>query len=365
MVKKIYLFKEDHIPQKAAFPAIDAHNHLWGNWQVGKVIDTMNTVGVAGYCDATGNVNIEFAKGGYVIKPGNISDFFKNCSGKYSRRLYCFTMSSFARPADEPLFDDPKKFVEECIETLHQHYSFGAKGLKILKELGLRFRDSKGELINTDDDRLAPIWEEAGKLKIPVLIHQADPYGFFEPVTPENEHYESMIKYPSWSFADLKFPRKLELLQRRDNLVKRHPDTTFILPHFGNFAENISAVSKLLDETLNVYIDFSARIDELGRQPYSSREFFIKHQDRIIFGTDMPANIESSVEMYRTYFRFLETFDESFYSPDYDGTFERARWPICGIGLPGTVLEKIYFKNILKIIPSLKEDLREFLPGGV
>ena len=44
------------------------------------------------------------------------------------------------------------------------------------------------------------------RLKIPVLIHQADPSGFFEPVTPENEHYESLIKYPSWSFADPKYP---------------------------------------------------------------------------------------------------------------------------------------------------------------
>ena len=114
----------------------------------------------------------------------------------------------------------------------------------------------------------------------------------------------------------------------------------------------------MLEDCPNYYVDISARIGELGRQPYSSREFFIKHQDRIIFGTDMPANIDSSVEMYRTYFRFLETYDESFYSPDYDGTFERARWPICGIGLPKEVLRKIYYENILKIIPSLKNEMK-------
>lgn len=362
MPKKIYLFKNDHIPEKAAFPVIDAHNHLWGNWQVDKVIKTMDSTGVAGFCDVTGNVRIEFAGGGYSVTKGDIKDFFQNCPDKYPGRFYCFTMSSFARPADLPLFDDSGKFVEECIELLHQHCNVGARGLKILKELGLHFRDSKGRLINTDDERLAPIWEEAGRLKIPVLIHQADPYGFFEPVTPDNEHYESLIKFPSWSFANPKFPGKVELLNRRDNLIRRHPGTTFILPHFANFAENISYVSKLLDDNKNVYIDFSARIDELGRQPYSAREFFLRHQDRIIFGSDMPANIESSENMYRTYFRFLETFDESFYAPDYDGTFERARWPICGIGLPGDVLEKIYYRNILKIIPSLRNDLKEYLP---
>src|SRR5512133_2882079 len=357
MAKKIYLVTHRTPIEKASFPGIDAPNHLWGNWQVDKVISTMDQAGVVSYCDLTGNVHIEFSEGGYVINPGNISDFFTNCADRYPGRFYCFTMANFARPADKPLFTDHKRFVAECIETINSHVQQGAKGLKILKELGLRYHDSDGRLISCDDERLAPIWEEAGRLNIPVLIHQADPAGFFEPVTPENEHYDSIIKYPSWSFADPKFPRKPELLKRRDNLVRNHPGTTFILPHFGNYAENIQNVSELISNNKNIYIDFSARLDELGRQPYSTREFFIKHQDRIIFGTDMPANIPESLEMYRTYFRFLETFDESFYSPDYDGTFDHARWPICGIGLPKEVLKKIYHSNILKIIPSLRSEI--------
>jgi predicted TIM-barrel fold metal-dependent hydrolase len=357
MARKIYLVRNLTEINKPAYPAIDAHNHLWGNWQLDKVVKTMDEAGIVCYSDLTANVRIEFAGGGYMISPGKISDFFEN-SKKYPGRFYCFTMSNFARPVDKPLFEDYKRFVSECIETLQEHVRLGAKGLKILKELGLHYHDADGKLINCDDPRLSPIWEEAASLKIPVLIHQADPAGFFEPVTSENEHYESLIKYPSWSFADPKYPRKTELLKRRDNLIKQHPGTIFILPHFGNYAENISYVSNLLDENPNVYIDFSARLDELGRQPYSSREFFIRHQDRILFGTDMPADIDSSVEMYRTYFRFLETFDESFYSPDYDGTFDRARWPICGIGLPQEVLKKIYQDNVLKIIPSLKADTK-------
>ena len=357
MIPDNYLVtRKTHI-EKASFPVIDAHNHLWGNWQVDKVIKTLDEVGVISYCDLTGNVRIEFAGGGYQIQPGDISEFFDNCNAKYPGRFYCFTMANFATPVHKPLFSDHKIFVRECIETMNEHQRQGAKGLKILKELGLHYRDSEGELIQCNDPRLFQIWEEAGRLKMPVLIHQADPSGFFEPVTPENEHYESLVKFPSWSFADPKFPRKTDLLKRRDDLVKRHSSTTFILPHFGNYAENIQYISTLMDECPNVYIDFSARLDELGRQPYSTREFFIKYQDRIIFGTDMPANIDTSVEMYRTYFRFLETYDESFYSPDYDGTFNRARWPICGIGLPEEVLRKIYFENILKIIPSLKTEI--------
>ena len=358
MVKKNFLVRDLTPLGKPSYPVIDAHNHLWGNWQVGRVVETMDRAGVVSYCDLTGNVRIEFSGGGYVIHPGDIDEFFSNCPANYPGRFYCFTMADFATPVQKPLFTDHRKFVDQCIETLNLHHGKGAKGLKILKELGLHYRDGSGELIFCDDERLFPIWEEAGRLNMPVLIHQADPAGFFEPVTPENEHYESLIKFPSWSFADPKFPRKTELLKKRDNLIRLHPGTTFILPHFGNYAENVAYVSDMLDSYPNAFIDFSARIDELGRQPYSAREFFIRHQDRIIFGTDMPANIDSSLEMYRTYYRFLETFDESFYSPDYDGTFERSRWPICGIGLPGEVLKKIYHGNILRIIPSLAGEIK-------
>ena len=361
-MRKTYLSTKITKIGKAAYPVIDAHNHLWGSPDIDRIIDTMNEVGVVSFANLTGNLQILFSDGGYTVCPYDISKFLDASRAKYPGRFYCFTMAGFALSADQPLFHDPQKFVGEFIETMRTHVGLGAKGLKVLKELGLQHRDSKGNLIPVDDPTLFDIWEEAGKLKIPVLIHQADPSGFFEPITPENEHYGSLLKYPSWSFTDPKYPRKQELLNRRDNLIKLHPDTIFIMPHVANHAENIASVSQLLTENPNVYIDFSARIDELGRQPYSSREFFIKHQDRIIFGTDMPANIESSVEMYRTSFRFLETFDEGFFSPDYDGTFDRARWPICGIGLPGSVLEKIYYKNILKIIPSLELELKEYLP---
>ncbi len=361
MLKKSYLVTGRTVINKAACPVIDAHNHLWGSSNIDGIVKTMDEVGIVSYCDLTANIRIEFSGGGYRISPANIEDFFNNCTKPYPGRFYCFTMSNFASPVDKPLFEDDKHFVNECTATLKEHARLGAKGLKILKELGLHYRDKKGKLINCDDKRLAPIWEEAALLKMPVLIHQADPAGFFEPITPENEHYDSLIKYPAWSFANPKFPRKKELLKRRDNLVKQHPDTIFILPHFANYAEDIRYVSDLLDKNPNVYIDFSARLDELGRQPYTTREFFIKYQDRILFGTDMPANIPTSLEMYKTYFRFLETFDESFYAPDYDGTFDRARWPICGIGLPEEVLKKIYHENVLKIIPSLRNNFQSYL----
>ena len=360
-MRDCYLVRNDHTPARARFPVIDAHNHLWAAWEtVDKVVEVMDAVGVACCCDLTTSVRLQWAGGGYVFSPGRIDDFFERTGIRYPHRFYGFTTATLARPVTGPLVTHYHAFVEETVAMLRDHVARGARGLKVLKELGLHYRDGDGNLVHVDDERLAPIWEEAGRLGIPVLIHQSDPYGFFEPVTPDNEHYDSMQKYPSWSFADPNFPRKAELLERRDRLVRNHPGTTFMLPHVANYAEDLAYVGKLLDENQNVFIDFSARCDELGRQPYSAREFLIRYQDRVYFGTDMP----TSLEMYRFYFRFLETFDEYFIPPDYDGTFKRHRWRVYGLGLPDEVLRKIYFENALKLIPGLREDYDAVVEKG-
>ena len=358
-----YLVTDDHTPVMARFPAIDAHNHLWGRGSVDAVIEVLDTVGIALYCDLTANASIEFADGGYALHTREFDNFLADVAAA-NDRIYGFTLAGFAAPTDGPLFYDASTFTESCCETLVSHVKRGAMGLKVLKEMGLSYKDSNGKLIRVDDERLSPIWETAGRLGVPVLIHQSDPYGFFEPITPENEHYESLLKYPSWSFSDDKTPSKLELLARRDNLIRQHPGTTFILPHVANYAEHLGYVSELIEENENVYVDFSARLDEIGRTPYATRELCMTHQDRILFGTDMPADIESSIDMYRTYFRFFETYDEGFFAPDYDGTFTRARWTICGIGLPDDVLQKIYFANALTIMPALRRRYERTLKKG-
>jgi hypothetical protein len=357
-MKQCQLARPEHLPSKAMFPVIDAHNHLWAKWDtLDGVVDAMDDTGVAIYCDLTSNVSLAWGEGGYVISPGDIQGFFNECANGHPHRFYGFTTATLTPPPGPPLFTDAKEFLERTLDMLHDHVVRGARGLKALKELGLQYRDGAGRLIHCDDERLGPIWEEAGKLGVPVLIHQADPIGFFQPVTPENEHFDTLQKYPAWGFSDPQFPRFEELQRHYQQLVRNHPGTTFLLPHLANWPENLDYVGQLLDDCPNAFVDFSARIDELGRQPYRAREFFIRYQDRILFGTDMPA----SREMYRFHFRFLETFNEHFVPPDYDGTFGRHRWHVHGIGLPPAVLKKIYHENALKLIPGLRADWKKII----
>jgi predicted TIM-barrel fold metal-dependent hydrolase len=338
-----------HIPQKAKFPVIDAHNHLFADMPADRMVPIMDQVGVQVFMNLTGNCSLPFDEKGYTIRRRELDVYKSGWMAPRPDRFACFTMSEFAR-WDDFTIDPDAGFVEQCVETLQREVSAGALGLKVTKELGLRFRQPDGAMIRVDDPRLYPIWKKAGDLGVPVLIHSTDPVGFFLPVDEKNEHFSTLITYPGWSFQDSAFT-KWEILELRSRMIADHPGTTFILPHVANNPEDLDWVAALLGRLPNVCVDFSARMDELGRQPYTARDFLIQYQDRVLFGSDMPV----SPEMYRAYFRFLETNDEYFDYPGYVGEFTNfTRWKIYGLHLPDDTLRRIYNGNALRVIPGLK-----------
>ncbi|MHB9037554.1 MAG: amidohydrolase family protein [Armatimonadota bacterium] len=333
-----------HIPEHAKFPVIDAHNHLFGDYSPQELLKVMDEVGVKMFVNVTGNTTLPYENNCYTIVRRDIGIFIDNYVKAYPGRFAAFTMADFAQWGDPVLVKDDA-FADKCIQQLESDIERGARGLKVTKELGLYFQDHTGHMLAVDDERLYPIWRRAEELGIPVLMHTSDPVGFFLPIDEHNEHYQTLKEFPGWSFHGSHYS-KWELLAQRDRLVALHPNTKFILPHVANNPEDLDYVANLLDAHSNVCIDFSARIDELGRQPYSAREFFIKYQDRILFGLDMPV----STDAYRCYFRFLETRDEYFDYPDYIGRWGRSRWKIYGLHLPDDVLRKIYCENALRLI---------------
>lgn len=336
-----------HIPRQARYPVIDGHNHFWGDDEPGPLLRAMDETGVRLYINVTGNTRIYFDKGGYAIEPRDFSVFKRTVVDLHPGRFMACTMSGFAKWDDRPLFERDD-FVERTIAQLESDAKLGACGLKVLKQLGLRFTDRDGSIVRIDDERLDPIWRRAGELGLPVLIHTADPAAFFDPIDKNNEHAITLERFPGWSFHGSRYT-KLELLEQRNRMIARHPNTRFILPHAGGYPENLAAVARLLDECPNAHIDFAARIDELGRQPYTARDFMIQYQDRILFATDTPA----SAEVYRCYFRFLETRDECFEYPNYMGGWDMTRWKICGLYLPDEALKKIYYRNALRMYPGI------------
>lgn len=250
---------------------------------------------------------------------------------------------------------DDAHFTEQVRASLADAKRKSVRGIKIFKDLGLTIRDNSGRLVPIDDPRLDVIWETAGQLGLPVLIHVADPAAFFAPIDETNERWMQLKRHPDWSFYGPQFPPRDDVLAQFDRIVERHPQTTFIAAHLGNYAEDLAQLGNRLDRYPNLYADISAREAEWGRQPYTARKFFIKYADRLLFGTDRYPG-QPQQPRYRTYFRILQTDDEYFdyYENDFPPTGE---WKVYGLYLPDDVLKKIYHDNAARLLnlPSLEQ----------
>jgi predicted TIM-barrel fold metal-dependent hydrolase len=220
----------------------------------------------------------------------------------------------------------------------------GARGLKIFKNLGMTLKHANGQRVTVDDPELDPVWGTCARLHIPVLIHTGEPAPFFEPVDEKNERWLELQVHPERRRPPSSFPTFEALMAERDRLFTKHRNTTFIAAHFGFHANDLARLSAILDKMPNVYTETGAILAELGRQPKAARAFFIKYQDRILFGKDSYQASE-----YPYYWRTFETADEYFdYYRDY-----HAFWKLYGLDLPDVVLRKVYYGNALKIVPGL------------
>jgi len=313
-----------HPVEKAKFYVIDVHNHIN---DAARIDDHMPPERVLEVMDRTNVKTVVILTGMWGEKlQGVIDEMVKPHPG----RFMVFTQLDWSK------VDDPD-FGAEMATQIRDSVSRGARGLKLLKDLGLGVRDKDGKLLAIDDARLDPAWEECGRLGIPVFIHSGDPEAFFLPIDASNERYEELIEHPDWSFYGRDYPSLQSLMEARNRVFAKHPHTTFVSLHMG-WPENLEWVQSMLDKYPNVMVEFGAREAELGRQPRRTRDLFMKYQDRIMFGTDNGV----TEEMYRNNFRWLESSDEYF---DYWGSPGQGRFTISGLALPDDVLEKIYHKN--------------------
>ncbi len=317
------LVTPEHHVQRARFPVIDYHNHL-------DALDPVEVLRIMDACGIERVVNITMKTGDEAIQ---MIEKYHSADAARFATIGWMDWSGVER-------DD---FIAVTLDRLERLVEHGAQGIKFWKNLGLSVRDGKGNLLRVDDERLAPIFDKAAALDIPVMFHIADPDAFFLPVDGHNERFEELAAHPDWSFYGSHFS-KTELLDQRDRVIARHPKTTFVAAHVAESGENLARATQLLENYPNALIDISARASELGRQPYSARALFLKFPDRILFGSDLVP--EES--MYRLYFRFLETADEYFDYPSHAS--RQGRWQIQGIYLPDEVLRKVYRDNALRLL---------------
>jgi len=322
--------------KKPRYPVVDAHNHTgnvfggsWGNRPVKDFTDVLDEAGIEYFVDLDGMYGEQALQKRLDKLKTAIPERYAVFGG--------VDWAAWGKHGD--------RFGEWAADRLRAQVKWGAQGVKVWKPLGLHVRDQHDTLVPVDDARLEPLFETAAELEIPVVVHIADPVAFFDPLDETNERWEELQAHPDWQFTSPSFPPFLTILEQFRNLVRKHTRTTFIGAHVGCYAENLDWVSEMLDECPNYYVDISARIAELGRAPYTARRFFLKYADRILFGTDLPAD----VAQYRLHYRFLESDDE-YFSYDLSEIPGQGRWRIYGLYLPDEVLQKVYFGNTAKIL---------------
>jgi len=320
-----------HEVKQARYPFIDVHSHQnrMATQDLSELIADMDRLNEAIMVNLSGGSGVR------------LQQEVANIRAHYPNRFVVFANVDFTGVGTPGWGEAAARQLETDVKN-------GASGLKVFKSLGLRDRDINGKRIAVDDARLDPIWEKCAELGIPVLIHSADPEPFWEPMDSRNERWLELKTHPGRKRGDTDPAPWQQIIDEQHQMFRKHPNTHFINAHMGWYANDLQTLGQLLDEIPNMSVGIAAIIAELGRQPRNAQAFFIKYQDRILFGKD-----SWQPDEFPTYFRVLETADEYFpYHKKY-----HAFWAMYGMDLPDEVLRKVYYKNALALIPGLDASL--------
>lgn len=348
MPKSLLVVKRTDIT-RAKFPAIDFHFHgrpIQSADGYTKMIAVMDRAGLGAIVNMDGGMYEALDR---TLQAGD----------RYKDRIV-----HFARPVWDGINEPgwPSKTAAE----LERAFTAGAQGLKINKALGLQLKNPDGTYIHADDPRMDPIWEVCARYKKPVMIHISDPIARWEPISHANERYEAgqWRSDPADNYHGTGQPYYTEIWKHQERMLAKHPATRFVLAHVANMAEDLQRAGELLDRFSNADVELSARFQDLGRQPYSARKWLLKYQDRVLFGSDGSPDREVD-QFWTPHWRFCETDDEHFDHPAQMlsplGAPLQGRWRIYGVFLPDDVLRKIYYRNALKYLPSLRASIERQL----
>ncbi|MDO6438136.1 amidohydrolase family protein [Cyclobacterium sp. 1_MG-2023] len=338
---KSTLVVPEHPIKRAKFPFVDIHSHQRNVDEslISNLTREMDEINMATMVNLSGK---RFTRNG---DEGAAEDYLNSMIQAFNKhapgRFIVFTNLSFDGIGGKGWKDKAVSILEEDVKN-------GANGLKIFKSLGLSVKDIHGKRVPINHPDLDAIWAKCGELGIPVLIHAADPAPFWEPMDSKNERWLELKLRPNRKRGANNPAPFEQIIAEQHAVFEKHTNTTFINAHMGWMANDLEKAGRHLDEYPNVNFGIAAVIAEFGRQPRAAKKFFIKYQDRILFGKDA-----YNKEEFYTYFRVLETENE--YFPYYKKY--HAFWRMYGLGLPDEVLKKVYYKNALRIVPNMDNSL--------
>jgi predicted TIM-barrel fold metal-dependent hydrolase len=325
------LVTAEHKVPKAKFPAIDIHGHAPGLTTaqgIESVVKAMDALNLRVLVSADNSSGDRLARTLQAINDSPYKDRFRVLAGIDFRNV-------------------GPGWGAQAVKQLDADIKAGAVGVgEIAKSFGLNITKPDGSRLKVDDPELDPVWAAFARLDVPVFIHTAEPQEFFQPLDMHNERWLELALFANRRNNQPGHVTFDQLMTERNNVFKRHPKTRFIAAHFGWHANDLKKAAAMLDAFPNVVVEVGAILYDLGRQPRAAREFFLKYQDRILFGKDA-----FQPEEYPYYWRVFETADEYFdYYRDY-----HAFWKLYGMDLPDAVLKKLYYQNALRVVKGLPQ----------
>lgn len=251
---------------------------------------------------------------------------------------------------------DAPDYAEKEIARLDKEIAQGAKMVKVWKNFGMVTRDSSGRYIQIDDPRLQPIWDFLKERNIPVMAHIAEPVQAWRPLSEKSPHYGYYREHPeyhAYNFPEI--PTYETIIGARDNWIAQNQGLQILCAHLGSMSHDIDMVAERLDKYPNMKAELAARFGDLTTQDSEKvRAFFETYQDRIMFGSDfgnrVPQNTLAPEEIaaeqkdlsdnYDLLHRYLSTSD----------TVQIRGQTNVGLGLPDSVLKKLYVTNIVNFL---------------
>jgi predicted TIM-barrel fold metal-dependent hydrolase len=313
---------------KAKFPVIDMHSHPYAKTPaaIDEWVRNMDEVGVEKTIILTMTTGAEF-------------DEIHRKYSKHPERfeMWCgFDFTGYDKPGFGPA---AVKELERCKQA-------GARGVGEIhdKGRGLVSGKSKAPGMHPDDPRMDSLIEKCGELGMPISLHVADPIWMYQKM---DKHNDGLMNAFEWRLDNqpniVGLSGMVDILERT---AARHRNTTFIACHFANLDYDLARLGEVLERNPNLYADISARYAETAPIPRFAAQFYEKHADRLVYGTDMGVD----QAMYRVTFRILESLDEHFYEIEQFSY----HWSLNGFGLSDSLLKQVYHDNAAKLLASRK-----------
>lgn len=247
-------------------------------------------------------------------------------------------------------------FAQGAIQQIKRGLKNGAIAVKIWKDLGFDYKDKNGNWVMIDDPIFDPIFEYLVENDILLIGHQGEPRNCWLPleemtVDSDRDYFAGHPEYHMHLHKE--FPSYEDHMLARDNMMRKFPKMRYVGMHLFSMEWSIEEVAKRLDEFPNNHTDLAERVCHLQLQAQDSweavRDFCIKYQDRIMYGTDVIDDGSLSGGEYAQRFEHLWKFHYQFFAtndlmqaPEFKGDYR-------GLDLPSQVVEKIFYTNAKKL----------------